>query len=321
MAGNGLTPADCPRPHAQYAASGRTDGLNTTGQNWFAVAPTNDAFEELADALDLEVAQLLTPEYINISSAILWYHRVSLEGDEPACGYDLTSKCPALHQHEDELEVHSACGETAEVLAGPEADCESANGAIYLISKVLIPPSMCGEFEGYLEEMAEEDHEHAEEEDDDHDDHGDDEDHDDDDEDHDDHGDEDRDDEDHDDHDDHDGHDDHEDHGDHDDEDEVVIVKFTCNPDGTIHIQENCDSETCDGECEFDETVPDLGCYISEGAVHIASCADGIATVNIYNDHESCEDELAGEQTEDHTHVSGECESSIHYHDDEDPTE
>ena len=318
MAGNGLTPADCPRPHAQYAASGRTDGLNTTGQNWFAVAPTNDAFEELADALDLEVAQLLTPEYINISSAILWYHRVSLEGDEPACGYDLTSKCPALHQHEDELEVHSACGETAEVLAGPEADCESANGAIYLISKVLIPPSMCGEFEGYLEEMAEEDHEHAEEEDadhDDHDDHGDDEDHDDDDEDHDDHGDEDHDDDDDEDHDDHDGHDDH------DDEDEVVIVKFTCNPDGTIHIQENCDSETCDGECEFDETVPDLGCYISEGAVHIASCADGIATVNIYNDHESCEDELAGEQTEDHTHVSGECESSIHYHDDEDPTE
>ena len=49
-----------------------------------------------------------------------------------------------------------------------------------------------------------------------------------------------------------------------------VVVKYTCNPDGTIRVQENCDSETCDGECEFDETVPDLGCYIIDGAVHIA---------------------------------------------------
>merc|ERR1711903_210633 len=53
---------------------------------------------------------------------------------------------------------------------------------------------------------------------------------------------------------------------------------------------------------------------IADGSVHIASCADGIATVNIYNDHESCEDELAGEETEDHTHVSGECEVSVHFH-------
>ena len=95
---------------------------------------------------------------------------------------------------------------------------------------------------------------------------------------------------------------------------ESVIVKYTCNPDGTIRVQENCDSETCDGECEYDLTVPDLGCFIAEGSVHIASCTDGIATVNIYNDHESCEDELAGEETEDHTHVSGECEVSVHFH-------
>ena len=79
---------------------------------------------------------------------------------------------------------------------------------------------------------------------------------------------------------------DHDDHG-----DEVVVI-YTCNDDGTIDLKEGCD-DSC-GTCTVSEKIQDGGCYLVDGSVHTATCNGTTATVHIYEDHQSCDDDLKG---------------------------
>ena len=105
-----------------------------------------------------------------------------------------------------------------------------------------------------------------------------------------------------------------------------AYARFTCHDDGTVTVEEDCDSASCDSCRETRAMLNVPACYTvthgDEEEVVTVDCVGGNALVQVYDfpggEEASCPLGAGAVLGDEDEHVSGQCEEDAHGHADHD---